>query len=47
MIKRIWCISDTHMFHEQLVIPENIDMVIHAGDISNIQNKYLNKRSAL
>jgi len=32
---KILCISDTHGFHNQLIIPEGIDMIIHAGDISN------------
>lgn len=32
---KILAISDTHGFHEQLQIPEGIDMIIHAGDISN------------
>lgn len=32
---RIYCISDTHNFHNQLIIPPNIDMIIHSGDESN------------
>ena len=40
---KIWHISDTHTFHGLLTIPENIDMVIHSGDVSNPQNQYLNK----
>lgn len=32
---RVWHISDTHGMHDQLSIPEGIDMVICTGDISN------------
>ena len=32
---RIWAISDTHGRHAKLVVPPNIDMVIHAGDFAN------------
>jgi Icc-related predicted phosphoesterase len=34
-IMKIWCISDTHGKHDQLIVPDRIDMIIHAGDISN------------
>jgi len=37
MIK-IWCISDSHCKHKQLTIPEDIDIVIHAGDASNYRD---------
>lgn len=29
---KIWTISDTHCQHKQLIPPDDIDMVIHAGD---------------
>lgn len=32
---KIWHISDTHGMHDQLSVPEGIDMVICTGDISN------------
>ncbi len=32
---RIWAISDTHSQHNTLVIPNNIDTVIHGGDCTN------------
>ena len=32
---KIWAISDTHGKHSQLIIPEGIDTVIHAGDSTN------------
>lgn len=35
---KIWCISDTHGLHDQLIVPDNLDMIIHAGDISNSPN---------
>lgn len=31
MVKTIWCISDTHTKHQDLIIPE-VDMVIFSGD---------------
>lgn len=39
---KILCISDTHGLHEDLKISENIDMIIHAGDISNTRNPGIN-----
>lgn len=38
----IWHISDTHQYHELLKIPNNIDIVIHSGDASNVKNPHLN-----
>lgn len=32
---KIWHISDTHTFHNDLDIPKDIDMVIFSGDCSN------------
>jgi len=32
---RTWFISDTHGYHERLIIPEDIDLIIHSGDCSN------------
>ena len=32
---KTWFISDTHAQHRSLIIPENIDCVIHAGDSTN------------
>ena len=40
---KIWCISDTHMNHNTLVIPNGIDIVIHSGDSTNFKNPILNK----
>ena len=40
---KIWHISDTHTYHEQLRIPEGIDMVIHSGDCSNPRDPYNNE----
>ena len=40
---KIWHISDTHGFHNQLVIPEGIDLVIHTGDVSNYLDPYTNE----
>lgn len=40
---KIWCISDTHMNHNSLVIPNGIDIVIHSGDSTNFKNPILNK----
>jgi Icc-related predicted phosphoesterase len=43
MIKKIWHISDTHGYHDLLVIPENIDIVIHSGDFTNYKDLYRNE----
>jgi len=40
---RIWHISDTHMNHEKLVVPEGIDLVIHSGDASNYRDPFRNE----
>lgn len=39
----IFCISDTHGFHEQIKIPNDIDMIIHAGDASNSKEAWKNE----
>jgi Icc-related predicted phosphoesterase len=39
---KIFAISDTHGKHEQVVIPEGTDMLIHAGDFSNIKLPAMN-----
>jgi len=39
---RIWAFSDTHELHRSLTIPENIDIAICAGDVSNTNNKIYN-----
>lgn len=44
---RIWAISDTHGFHDQLIIPDNIDGVIHAGDFTNERNVKYNTEEYL
>lgn len=28
-------LSDTHQFHEEVIIPENVDVIIHSGDFTN------------
>lgn len=40
---RIWHISDTHTYHDLLIIPPDIDMVIHSGDCSNPRDPYNNE----
>lgn len=40
---KILHISDTHTYHDQLTIPEGIDMVIHSGDCSNPRDPYNNE----
>lgn len=41
---RVWHISDTHTYHEQLKIPEEIDMVFFSGDCSNPRDKFENEK---
>jgi Icc-related predicted phosphoesterase len=40
---RIWHIGDTHTYHELLVVPKDIDLVIFSGDCSNPQDRYKNE----
>lgn len=42
-MKRIWHISDTHSYHNQLIIPEGIDIVCFTGDESNYYETYMNE----
>lgn len=37
---RICAISDTHTKHHELKLPEGIDILIHAGDISSVGARY-------
>ena len=37
---KIWLISDTHGKHEELIIPDNIDMLISAGDGGTYKNPH-------
>ena len=37
---KIWLISDTHGKHEELTIPDNIDMVVSAGDGGTYKNPF-------
>lgn len=40
---KIWHISDTHTNHEQLIVPENIDLIIHSGDATNYRDPIRNE----
>ena len=40
---RILHLSDTHSNHNQLIIPDNIDIVIHTGDATNHRDPYRNE----
>ena len=40
---KIWHISDTHIHHDLLTIPNGIDLVIHSGDCSNPRDPYNNE----
>ena len=39
---RRWHFSDTHTHHNQLEVPENIDIAIFSGDCSNPRDSYIN-----
>lgn len=41
---KVWHVSDTHGFHKDLKIPNNIDIVIHSGDCSNSRESYKNEQ---
>lgn len=40
---KILHISDTHGHHKQIVMPKDIDMIIHTGDASNQRDPYQNE----
>ena len=40
---KTWFISDTHMQHYSLVVPKDIDCVIHAGDSTNSYELFKNQ----
>jgi len=40
---KIWHISDTHTYHDLLVVPKGIAMVIFSGDCSNPRDPYNNE----
>lgn len=42
---KIWIISDTHGFHNKLIIPQ-CDIVIHCGDFTNKHNPFENELEA-
>lgn len=44
---KIWHISDTHGFHRELVVPGDIDIVIHSGDAGNYRNAHMNNNEIL
>lgn len=44
---KIFAISDTHGRHEQVVIPEGTDMLIHAGDFSNTKLPAMNHNEVI
>jgi Icc-related predicted phosphoesterase len=44
---KIFAISDTHGRHEQVQIPEGTDMLIHAGDFSNIKSPSFNHNEVI
>ena len=39
---RVWLISDTHTRHNELIIPDGIDLVIHCGDEASSRNVGIN-----
>jgi len=43
---KIWAISDTHNKHNNLVVPEDVDLVIHAGDATNSYSLVENVKEA-
>ena len=44
---RIWHVSDTHTFHNLLVVPKNIDIVVFSGDCSNPRESIENSKQVL
>lgn len=44
---KIWLISDTHGEHNHLKVPDEVDMMICAGDIGNSKDNYKNEQEVL
>jgi len=42
-IMKVQGISDTHNFHSKVVIDNDVDLIIHAGDETNHPNPHINK----
>jgi len=40
----IYCISDTHGHHRSLTVPQEVDIIIHAGDSTNYWEPYKNEQ---
>lgn len=40
---KLWHISDTHSLHNQLTVPEGIDIVVHSGDATNWRDPIYNE----
>lgn len=43
---KIWAISDTHGTHRKLLVPPDIDMIIHSGDFTNWRDTVKNSIEA-
>jgi hypothetical protein len=41
---KTWLISDTHMQHDTLNLPNNVDCVVHAGDSTNYKDLLRNQQ---
>jgi len=41
---KIFHIGDTHTFHNQIVIPPKVDIMIHSGDATNPRDPYTNEK---
>lgn len=44
---RIFHCSDSHSFHREYVIPDNIDVICHTGDATNYRDPYRNHNEFL
>lgn len=42
-MKKLWHFSDTHTYHELLIVPEDIDIAVFSGDCSNPKDPYNNE----
>jgi Icc-related predicted phosphoesterase len=42
-----WCISDTHRKHRFLNVPPDVEVVVHAGDMSNQKSPEMNANEVL
>lgn len=39
---KVFCIGCTHTLHDQIIIPDGVDIMIHTGDATNVKSPIMN-----